>query len=791
MAELFIIGQIVGGKNFKKNSLFCKWGISTGPGWQLISGLKEGQTQVDTPGYDDISYWCHPIDVHFATKGIPGWPKIFIQVYHYDEFGRSEICGYGYSFIPTTPGSHFISCPTWKPVGRLYDKFSEYFIGGGPQLRNPDIIFGGSDRFRLYEGMTTSSHPFCGSDDCSNVTVDGETVSEGSGYVVFTTIKSENENFSTESNSLVNITTLTTPSVTTTTPIPVLEKTVKRPNLEDSCSCDVVRGICNINCCCDVDCSESDRKVFSHCHPEPESGHSGLCYKQQFIYSNNTRYKIIQHEKGMFCIARDNFPERLFFSNQKTIHTTASFNRAVKRKQQFTWPQISLPPSDVFESISPYKSGVPVWIYINATASIKTLEIPLTSGTVTCKSSRTVRYLEDFESECLHRMVSKEECEDPKSILNGKLFCENIIVITSPTLINQTKMEESPDEAFTSIRMAVCGNDGTDCEAVQNASSPKYDPVSDSCKNVALGVQYVIYHNSTNGITEAECQLSIGQLPLSKYFAQRVSVVFKWAKNESEAFPRSGLPGYIDGKPLISGNLLTGIAGSVKRETVNMSSSTGDWLTLPVANKNGLCSGKKNVLFKENMRTQCVFRVSREALLSQEGCSSLKEEVWKIIFGDMKVNKSDPRQLLSLISAFGDPSPDTPDDWVPIFLDRSLVDQQVQAPCPTQFSGVQFRVLYSYFGPFTSPQMKIIGLYAVMSSKDVVCKIDGCQLKIVTSVNFLDVSQEAVNKFAKAPVVKIRLPPDFFYPFSSQSCQHISSTCLSLVALASALLHKL
>jgi len=43
-----------------------------GGGWKLISGLKEGQTQVDSPAYDSVTYWCHPIDVHFATKGIQG-----------------------------------------------------------------------------------------------------------------------------------------------------------------------------------------------------------------------------------------------------------------------------------------------------------------------------------------------------------------------------------------------------------------------------------------------------------------------------------------------------------------------------------------------------------------------------------------------------------------------------------------------------------------------------------------------------------------------------------------------
>jgi hypothetical protein len=46
--------------------------LSLGGGWRLISGSKEGQTQVDNPAYGSITYWCHPIDIHFATKGMQG-----------------------------------------------------------------------------------------------------------------------------------------------------------------------------------------------------------------------------------------------------------------------------------------------------------------------------------------------------------------------------------------------------------------------------------------------------------------------------------------------------------------------------------------------------------------------------------------------------------------------------------------------------------------------------------------------------------------------------------------------
>ncbi|XP_022184281.2 B9 domain-containing protein 2 isoform X3 [Nilaparvata lugens] len=158
MAELYIIGQVVGASKFPSKSLFCKWSLHTGGGWKLISGLKEGQTQVDNPVYDEVTHWSHPIDVHYSTKGVQGWPKIHVQVYHYDQFGRSELYGYGFCFVPTTPGSHSIECSTWRLVGSWRDEFMQYFLGGGPQLRAPDVIYSGNDRYRLQTQTMGSVH---------------------------------------------------------------------------------------------------------------------------------------------------------------------------------------------------------------------------------------------------------------------------------------------------------------------------------------------------------------------------------------------------------------------------------------------------------------------------------------------------------------------------------------------------------------------------------------------------------------------------------------------------------
>ena len=49
MAEVHVIGEIVGGSGFPSGNLFCKWGVSHGSGWRVLEGVRDGQTQIDHP----------------------------------------------------------------------------------------------------------------------------------------------------------------------------------------------------------------------------------------------------------------------------------------------------------------------------------------------------------------------------------------------------------------------------------------------------------------------------------------------------------------------------------------------------------------------------------------------------------------------------------------------------------------------------------------------------------------------------------------------------------------------
>ena len=52
-----------------------------GGAWKIVAGLREGQTQVDNPRNHEAAFFGHPIDIHFATRGIQGKEWSFSSLY--------------------------------------------------------------------------------------------------------------------------------------------------------------------------------------------------------------------------------------------------------------------------------------------------------------------------------------------------------------------------------------------------------------------------------------------------------------------------------------------------------------------------------------------------------------------------------------------------------------------------------------------------------------------------------------------------------------------------------------
>lgn len=86
-----IVGEILGATDFDKPKLLCKYNFLTGNDkWAKLDGAFNGQTQLSQTD-ETLVLWNHPIDLHYATTTLSGWPKLVVEVWQEDEYGRNEL----------------------------------------------------------------------------------------------------------------------------------------------------------------------------------------------------------------------------------------------------------------------------------------------------------------------------------------------------------------------------------------------------------------------------------------------------------------------------------------------------------------------------------------------------------------------------------------------------------------------------------------------------------------------------------------------------------------------------
>ena len=115
MCAVVIVGQIVGATEFDDGGpLMCRWELVSGTDhWSVVRGETSGKTHlidaevcyrvrgvfIERPlahscshvQEGDLFVWCHPIEVHYSTSSIQGWPQLSVQVWRQDEHNRSVI----------------------------------------------------------------------------------------------------------------------------------------------------------------------------------------------------------------------------------------------------------------------------------------------------------------------------------------------------------------------------------------------------------------------------------------------------------------------------------------------------------------------------------------------------------------------------------------------------------------------------------------------------------------------------------------------------------------------------
>lgn len=44
---------------------------------------------------------------------------------------------------------HKLNCYTWRPIGSFSERITQYFLGGGIQLKYPDLLYSSVERYKL------------------------------------------------------------------------------------------------------------------------------------------------------------------------------------------------------------------------------------------------------------------------------------------------------------------------------------------------------------------------------------------------------------------------------------------------------------------------------------------------------------------------------------------------------------------------------------------------------------------------------------------------------------------
>ncbi|KAJ9470938.1 ciliary basal body-associated [Diplonema papillatum] len=152
--ELHIIGQLSHATNFSKKNLFVLWEAVTGSHWEHIEGNEQGQTHIlEDSGGPAGAVFAHPIDLHYKTQNIQGWPKLVVHVWHQDDYGRKDFVSYGVAYLPChTSGfsDELVEVQTWSPTPpTLYGRMRELLLGGTSQLKDDNLVHRMENRFRL------------------------------------------------------------------------------------------------------------------------------------------------------------------------------------------------------------------------------------------------------------------------------------------------------------------------------------------------------------------------------------------------------------------------------------------------------------------------------------------------------------------------------------------------------------------------------------------------------------------------------------------------------------------
>ncbi|XP_072764156.1 tectonic-3 isoform X2 [Anoplolepis gracilipes] len=540
---------------------------------------------------------------------------------------------------------------------------------------------------------------------------------------------------------------------------------------------------CDINCCCDRDCNQFHLSAFSHCkNYHVELYDSRYCYNRNFIQRNNTAFILEKLGNNLFCILYDNLPSTYNADNDLKLNSEKDLQKMVEKKYKWKLKDnIGLPKYNLSKS---YQHGDILWKLHNK--SIETIDLLQSGFTGICSFKKTLRYLENWKSACIQNNLTN---------MNRYLFTttfNNFTVIKSLPLFNDTfvRKQACQSNICLSVRSHYCQNSFSECNGTRITSLC----TNFTCINIVKSLKYVITHNGSAGISNIDAYFDIADT--SHAFYQYFEVQYNWIDaNETRAFARSGNPGYIMGKPIISGT-----SRANKSDEIFFNKTNG-FLTLPLAGKNGECDriNRHIIAFGEDVKLRCSASLLIKNFTALS-CMELQNLTMRLLMMDSLLNASNN----AYVSKLGNVVKKDTTDWLRIMFDRipqSVVSAHTigkQILCSGLLTSMHLDVLYSKLSePKSLINYKILGIGITFGKEEDIswpkCSPKNCtdilRINIISHVNFYDISKPSRYHFVGGPNLDITLPYDFFYPFLNNGSKEMETFNIFVLLIIYVTLH--
>ncbi|XP_053062739.1 tectonic-1 isoform X3 [Acinonyx jubatus] len=368
------------------------------------------------------------------------------------------------------------------------------------------------------------------------------------------------------------------------------------------CVCDLSPAQCDVNCCCDPDCSSVDFSVFSACSVPSVTGDSQFCSQKAAIYSLNFTanppqriFKLVdQINPSIFCIHITNYKPALSFINPE-VPDENNFDKLMETSDGFSLNSES-EISFTIQSDAPDTAKYEYGVRLQTSDSFLRFPSPLTSSL--CTDDNPAAFLVNQAVKCTRR-INLAQCEEIEAL--GMAYYSSPKILRVPGL--RTKAE----------------------------------------------VKYSLTYTDAGEITKADLSLLLGtvsnaMLPLEQKFEIR------FIQQNTKPVPLSGNPGYVVGLPLAAGfqpQKGSGIIQTMNRYgqlTILRSTAEIDCLALE-----GI---RTPVLFGYDMQSGCKLRLTKAIT-----CQLAVQKVKSLLKG---------HGFPDYVAPFGNSRAQDVLDWVPI-----------------------------------------------------------------------------------------------------------------------------